>query len=127
MKFYIFDTPGYTKKDWHSGRLILSRNGQTKGINAGSDGQKQVRRALAQVASTEIYDNPRARAKVTVNGVKMIVGDLIVGRRLAGQNYGGKENKEAARRLRHEKTQAALSGSTALAFRSTMGNEYEGF
>lgn len=124
MKFYIFDTPGYTKKDWHTGKLILSKNGQVKGLNSGSTAQQQVRRALAQVASSQVYDNPRARAHVTVNGVRMIVGDLIVGKALAGQNYGGKENREAARRLRHERTIAELNGSTSAAFRSGIGDEY---
>lgn len=127
MKFYLFDTPGYTKKDWHTGKMIISKNGQVKGLDAGSAGQRQVRRALAQVASSKVYDNPKARAKVTVNGVKMIVGDLIVSKRLAGQSYGGKENKEAARRLRHERTIAKLNGATASAFRATMDNEFEGY
>ena len=121
MKGTIFNTPFYTKVDWHTGKTIMCRNEQRPGLNGGTSGQREVRRALAQVASSQVYDNPRARAHITVNGKKMIVGDLIVGKALAGRNYGGAENREAARRMRHERTLAELSSSTGAAFRSGMG------
>ena len=73
------------------------------------------------MASSQVYDNPRARAPITVNGKKMIMGNLIVGKELAGKTYGGAENKEADRRTKHDKTLAILSGNVASSFRSSIG------
>ncbi len=120
MKGFIFNTPFYTKTDWHTGKLILARNGQTKGLNVGG-AKGEIRRGLAQVASSQVYDNPRARAPITVNGKKMILANSIVGKALAGRTFGGVENKEAARRARHERTLAKLSGNVASSFRSSIG------
>jgi hypothetical protein len=120
MKGFIFNTPFYTKTDWHTGKMILARNGQVKGLNVGG-AKGEIRRGLAQVASSQVFDNPRARATITVNGKKMILGDVIVGKALAGKTYGGAENKEAARRARHERTLAMLSGHTAGSFRFATG------
>ena len=120
MKGFIFNTPFYTKTDWHTGKMILARNGQVKGLLV--DGAKgEVRRGLAQVASSKIFNNPRGRAPITVNGKKMIMGNLIVGKELAGKTYGGAENKEADRRTKHDKTLAILSGNVASSFRSSIG------
>lgn len=110
MKGHIFNEEFYTKTDWHTGRVILARNGQKKGLLNGTGAQKPVRLALAK-ASSELYDNKRARAPVTVNGVKMIMLDLMVGKELAGKDYGGRRNREAARKARHDRTLKILSGA----------------
>ena len=120
MKGHIFNDPYYTKTDWHTGKTILSRNGQKKGLNV-SGAKGEIRRGLAQVASSQVYDNPRARAPITVNGKKMILANSIVGKALAGRTFGGAENREAARRARHERTLAMLSGNVASSFRSSIG------
>ena len=49
MKGYIFNTPFYTKTDWHSGKMILSRNGQTKGFGKANT-IKFDRRVTAMIA-----------------------------------------------------------------------------
>lgn len=121
MKGTFFNTPFYTKIDWHTGKTIVCRNGQKPGLTGGSPGQREVRRSLAQVSSSQVYDNPRARAHITVNGKKMIMADLIVAKALSGRTYGGAENREAARRMKHERTLAELSNTTNAAFRSGTG------
>jgi len=118
MKGYIFNTPFYTKVDWHTGKLILSKNGQTKGFGTGAT--YMVRMGLARAAS-ELYGNPRARAKVTANGKRMIMLDLMVGQKLSGAKYGGKENRDAAREAKHQATKAKLAGATGMAFNTAMG------
>lgn len=124
-KAYLFSTKLYTKIDWHTGKLIVAKSPTgNEGLNKGSTGQIEVKRDLARVASSQIWNNPRARAHVTVNGVKMIVGNLIVGKALAGKTHGGRENREASRQARHERTLAMLSGNVTQNFRSTMADEF---
>lgn len=129
MKFYIFSTKGYTKKDWHTGKLTLAKSPEgNEGLDGGSEGQQKVKRGLARVASSEVWNNPRARAHITVNGKRMIVGNLIVAKALAGHNYGGQENREAARIARHERTLAKLSTAPAPASASgRYRSEYDEF
>jgi hypothetical protein len=125
-KAYLFSTKLYTKTDWHTGKLIVAKSPMgNEGLDDGSAGQIAVKRDLARVASSpKIWNNPRARAHVTVNGVKMIVGNLIIGKALAGKTHGGRENREATRQIRHERTLAKLSGNIEQNFRSTMTDEY---
>jgi len=130
MKGYIFNTPFYTRVDWHTGKLILSKNGQTKGFGTPGSASYQVRTGLARAASG-LYGDPRARAKVTANGKRMIMLNLMVGQSLAGSNYGGQENRQAAREAKHQATMSKLSGATGMAFRTGMSpagmGSYGGF
>jgi hypothetical protein len=127
MKGFIFNTPFYTKVDWHTGKLIMSKNGQY-GTGYGEPGSPtyMVRTGLAR-SSSQLFGDPRARAKVTANGKRMIMLDLMVGEQLAGHTYGGKENAEARRQAKHRATEAKLAGSTGMAFRTAMGPEYGAF
>lgn len=129
MKGHLFNEEFYTKRDWHTGKIILARNGQVKGLDNGIGNQRIIRRNLAR-ASSELYNNPAARAPVSVNGVRMIMLDLMVGEKLAGQTAQGKEHKEARRAARHARTLKLLSGATAESFRYAMGptgfSEYGG-
>lgn len=119
MKGYIFNTEFYTKIDWHSGKIILSRNGQTKGYGEPGSAKYQARTGFGRTASG-LFGNPQARAHVTVNGKKMIMLNLMVGQALAGQDYGGRANKETERNMKHQAAVGRLQGVTGYAFRQGM-------
>ena len=109
MKGYIFDTPFYTKRDWHTGKMILSRNGQVPGFPTG-DGNLagQVRFSFMEAAHSASSD-PNFRRKVSYRGKRMIQGNLIIGSKLAGHSHGGAQKKAQESQLKKQITAQKLS------------------
>lgn len=101
MQGYIWNTPFYTKIDWHTGKSILSRNGQTPGF--GRPGTMRFDRrvtfgvaghAAAGVTGTTTYHGKRIgrNAIAVMNNPK------------AQQSFGGAERKAQDRRAKIEAT-----------------------
>ena len=106
MQGFVFNTPFYTKIDWHTGKLILSRNGQTKGM--GSPGTRKFDRrvtfAQAGLAAKEIKGTTNFRGKRLGNNAMAIRANS-----LAHQSFGGAQAKEQARKEKIIATERQLS------------------
>lgn len=121
MKFYIFNTPGYTKVDWHTGKTILSRNGQHKGVDPETNSGQ--RRLAFAGAATKTFGT---KGTASVNGVRMGVNAIKIASDPAiHQTFGGAERKEQVRQMKHAKTQEMLSGRANYSFRRGMGSGSE--
>jgi hypothetical protein len=105
MKFYIFDTPGYTKKDWHTGKTILSRNGQTKGY--GNPGSRKFDRRVS--AAQAMHSVAGVRGTVNFRGKKMTLANLYLSNNgTMHQSFGGEEARERARQQKIQATEDRL-------------------
>ncbi|MHB8552770.1 MAG: hypothetical protein ACYDAO_04200 [Thermoplasmataceae archaeon] len=123
MKGHIFDTPFYTKKDWHTGATILSRNGQTKGFGDPRSAKYARRTSFGKLA----VDAFGTKGTVSVNGVRMGRINLkIASSPVAHETFGGAENKERDRQAKHAKAKQKFEGLVAGNFRSNygMGDEF---
>lgn len=97
MQFYIFDTPGYTKKDYHTGKLILSRNGHVKGF--ASVGTMAFDRQVSfGAASHDTAVNGYEHGTTSYKGKKVSYFNLAVrDNPLAQMSFGGVEKRERER------------------------------
>ena len=105
MQGFVFNTPFYTKTDWHSGKLILSRNGQTKGF--GEPGtMKFDRRLTFGIAAHEAAEQARSQGitgTTTYKGKRVSRFNMLVADSdMAHQSFGGAEKKaeEAEMKIR---------------------------
>lgn len=106
MKGFIFNTPFYTKVDWHSGKLILSRNGQTKGFGQPGSMKFDRRVTFAQAghAAAGVRGTTNFRGKRVGNNVMAVRANP-----LANQSFGGAQKKEEERANRIRATGEKLS------------------
>lgn len=106
MKGSIFGTPFYTKRDWHTGDLILSRNGQTKGF--GSPGSmkfdRRVTFARAGHAAANVTGTTSFRGKKVGNNAIAVMNNP-----LAQQNFGGAQKQEQMRVAKIAATERRLA------------------
>ena len=106
MKGYIFNTPFYTKIDWHTGRMILSRNGQTDGV--GTPGTRKFDRrvtfAQAGHAALGVKGTTSFRGKRVGNNAMAVRANS-----LASQSFGGAQAAEEARRQKITATEKMLA------------------
>ena len=111
MKGYIFNTPFYTKTDWHSGKLILSRNGQTAGF--GSPGSmkfdRRVTFAQAGHAAAGVKGTTTFRGKKVGNNVIAVMNNP-----LAQQDFGGAQKKVQIAQDKIASTERKLSRLSGL-------------
>lgn len=94
MKGSIFGTRFYTKRNWHDGSTILSRNGQTPGF--GQPGTRKFNRRVtfgqAGHAAAGVKGTTSFRGKKV--GYNVIA---VMKNPLAQQSFGGEQAKERAR------------------------------
>jgi hypothetical protein len=108
MKGYIFGTPFYTKTDWHTGRLILSRNGQTKGFG-NSDTMKYARR-LSFAIGAHAEGEKGYKGTTIYKGKKVSRFNVAVAQNAqVNQSFGGQAAREADRANAIRATGAKLS------------------
>ncbi len=108
MKGYIFNMPVYTKTDWHTGRIILARNGQHKGYGE-PDSMEYRRRMSAAQAMSGQFDT---KGKVSYKG--KIIGQNafnLASNSQMNQSFGGKQKKEENRIKAHQATQQRLGNA----------------
>ncbi len=134
MKGYVFNTPFYTKTDWHTGRLILSRNGQTKGY--GSPGSRKFARRVtfgeAGHEAAGVTGTTSFRGKKVGNNVIAVMNNA-----LAQQSFGGEQAKEQARqakiqasgqRLQRLMSMTTMVGANGRGFKNAPANgEYSDY
>ncbi len=106
MKGSIFGTPFYTKINWHDGRMILSRNGQSKGF--GQPGSMKFDRRVtfgqAGHAAAGVRGTTSFRGKKVGNNVIAVMNNP-----LAQQSFGGAQKKEEMRRAKISATERRLA------------------
>jgi len=97
MKGSVFGTPFYTKRNWHDGSMILSRNGQSSGM--GKPGtmkfDRRVTFAQAAHAAAGVTGTTSLRGKKVGNNVIRVMENP-----LANQAFGGEQKKEEIRRAK---------------------------
>lgn len=106
MQGFIFNTPFYTKTDWHSGKLILSRNGQTKGY--GTPGtmkfDRRVSAARAMHGAAGVTGTTSFRGKkIGNNAIKVMQSPEM------NQSFGGAQKKKEMRRAKIQATERRLT------------------
>lgn len=108
MKGYVFNTPFYTKTNWHDGKLILSRNGQTKGFGEPGSMKYERRTSAAQAmigefgtTGTTSYGGKR----IGMNAFKLASNSQM------NQSFGGQAKKDEIRQLKHKEAMDRLGNS----------------
>ena len=108
MKGHIFNTPFYTKVNWHDGSIILSRNGQHKGY--GEPGSIENKRRIS--AGRAMNSKYGVTGKVSLNG--KIIGKNafeLASDSAMHQTFGGAQKKAEVREQKHAAATARLSGA----------------
>jgi hypothetical protein len=106
MKGYIFNTPFYTKTDWHSGKMILSRNGQTKGLGTPGSG-KFNRRVTAMEAMHSVAG---VRGTTSFRGKRIGRNAMaLVDNAQMNQSFGGAEARAKDRERKLRSTEAKIA------------------
>lgn len=106
MKGSIFGTPFYTKRNWHDGSMILSRNGQTPGFGKAGTMKFDRRVTFAQAAHAAkgVKGTTNFRGKKVGNNVIEVMKNP-----LAQQDFGGDQKKEDMRIAKIEATGRMLA------------------
>ena len=106
MKGYIFNTPFYTKTDWHSGKMILSRNGQTKGFGKANT-IKFNRRVTAMVA---MHSAAGVKGTTSYRGKKIGRNAFeLMDNAQMNQSFGGEDAKARDREIKLHATEKKIA------------------
>ncbi len=108
MKGFIFNTPFYTKTDWHTGRTILSRNGQHKGYGSPNSIEFKRRVSAGQAMSSQFGTEGKVSYKGKIIGQNAF--NLASNSQML-QSFGGAQKKEDNRMKAHQATQARLGNA----------------
>ena len=109
MQGYIFNTPFYSRRDWHTNMLILCRNGQKKGVGTPGTIEFDRRVTMGQAAHSTAISGKNIRGTTSFRGKK--VGNFAMELRknpLMHQSFGGAQAAEERRKAKIEATGLSL-------------------